>query len=382
MLAQSNGSGSSSSPQVLQPAAALLDAVAVVGGADQLLTALRDLQSSPTFQAAAAGPKPLPPVTRSLLASALAVDGGDRLAASTVEEPQLSPYLVAIIREALPLLEQQLPAAVANRGHASAAAPQQPAHRPAAPQAPQQLPPPWRPPSPHAAAAAVPGPGAASAPQPAELQQARATIDRLQGEVAQLRLQSAAAGQGPQQIQNSEQLAAAVARAAQAEAQVAALRERLDQTSAVVDGLRAELQAAREQAEAARGAAAKADADMEDLANAFQGLESHAVQMEAELRDARAQPPAQQPGVTQPPGQAEMQRQIDAAVEAARADAEAEAEENLNDLLACLGQEERKTECLAARLRELGEDVDVLLEGVLAEDEENNESETEGPDLT
>lgn len=39
-----------------------------------------------------------------------------------------------------------------------------------------------------------------------------------------------------------------------------------------------------------------------------------------------------------------MQRQIDAAVEAAKAAAEAEAEENLNDLLACLGQEERKTE--------------------------------------
>lgn len=50
-------------------------------------------------------------------------------------------------------------------------------------------------------------------------------------EVAQLRLQSAAGGQAPQQIQNGEQLAAAEARAAQAEADVAALRERLDQTS-------------------------------------------------------------------------------------------------------------------------------------------------------
>lgn len=65
--------------QVLQPAAALLDAVAAAGGADQLLTALRDLQSSPTFQAAAAGPKPLPPITRSLLATALAVDSGENL---------------------------------------------------------------------------------------------------------------------------------------------------------------------------------------------------------------------------------------------------------------------------------------------------------------
>lgn len=32
-----------------------------------------------------------------------------------MEEPLLSPHLVAIVQEALPLLEQQLPAAVANR---------------------------------------------------------------------------------------------------------------------------------------------------------------------------------------------------------------------------------------------------------------------------
>lgn len=37
---------------------------------------------------------------------------------------------------------------------------------------------------------------------------------------------------------------------------------------------------------------------------------------------------------------------------------------------------------LAARLHELGVDVDALLEGVLADDEEDNESEAEGPDLT
>jgi hypothetical protein len=40
--------------------------------------------------------------------------------------------------------------------------------------------------------------------------------------------------------------------------------------TAAVDGLRAELQAAAAEAEAARTAAAKAEADMEDLANAFQ----------------------------------------------------------------------------------------------------------------
>jgi outer membrane murein-binding lipoprotein Lpp len=39
---------------------------------------------------------------------------------------------------------------------------------------------------------------------------------------------------------------------------------------ATVDGLRAELEAAAAAAEAARSAAAKAEADMEDLAGAFQ----------------------------------------------------------------------------------------------------------------
>ena len=191
-----------------------------------------------------------------------------------------------------------------------------------------------------------------------------------------------------------------------------------------------------------------------------QGLESHAFQLEAQLREARSQP-AQPSGAAairtifrfmrrsteaRPqgmawllgvpshwpclclspafpcpsaagPGQADMQRQIDKAVE----EANAEAEENLNDLLACLGQEERKTErcvlkdffcilqmktvmgfqntmcagdcvwCLrmglqifsatccrlSERLRELGEDVDALLDGIAdAETEEDDE-----PDL-
>jgi predicted nucleic acid-binding Zn-ribbon protein len=64
-------------------------------------------------------------------------------------------------------------------------------------------------------------------------------------------------------------------------------------SAAEADELRGALQAARAETESARVAAAKAEADMEDLAGAFQGLESHAVQLEAELRDARSQAPAQ-----------------------------------------------------------------------------------------
>jgi hypothetical protein len=117
-------------------------------------------------------------------------------------------------------------------------------------------------------------------------------------------------------------------------------------------------------------------------------------------------------------GLQEVQRKVEEAAAAARAEAEAEAEENLNDLLACLGQEERRTErwsyppyttnkaestpagpmlcaidrghvldrtvigCrLSARLQELGEDVDALLEEVMAE-EDGDGTDADEQDLT
>ena len=184
---------------------------------------------------------------------------------------------------------------------------------------------------------------------------------------------SSTASQAGQQQQDVDRLAAAEARAAQAEAAAASLRQRIEDSSgthsptcpavcgaelgdrccdasgffdwfvtvifvAAVDGLRAELQAAAAEAEAARSAAAKAEADMEDLASAFQvhccpathadavetryrgagscifqlekcleparsavprplqGLESHAGQLEAELRQARARAGPSPPG--------------------------------------------------------------------------------------
>ena len=64
---------------------------------------------------------------------------------------------------------------------------------------------------------------------------------------------------------------------------------------------------------------------------------------------------------------------LEAAVAAAREEAMAEADESMNDLLVCLGQEEKKTEVLAAKLRELGHDVEDLLADIESEEDEDED---------
>ena len=54
---------------------------------------------------------------------------------------------------------------------------------------------------------------------------------------------------------------------------------------------------------------------------------------------------------------------------------EEDADAELNDLLVCLGQEEKKTEILRQRLEALGENVDELLEGLEDEEEEEEEED-------
>ena len=54
---------------------------------------------------------------------------------------------------------------------------------------------------------------------------------------------------------------------------------------------------------------------------------------------------------------------------------EEDADAELNDLLVCLGREEKKTEILRQRLEALGENVDELLEGLEDEEEEEEEED-------
>lgn len=59
---------------------------------------------------------------------------------------------------------------------------------------------------------------------------------------------------------------------------------------------------------------------------------------------------------------------IDRRIAEAAAKATAEAEDGVNDLLVCLGQEERKVELLSARLAELGVDAAAIVASVGGDD--------------
>uniref|UniRef100_A0A0D3AWH1 Uso1/p115-like vesicle tethering protein C-terminal domain-containing protein n=1 Tax=Brassica oleracea var. oleracea TaxID=109376 RepID=A0A0D3AWH1_BRAOL len=66
--------------------------------------------------------------------------------------------------------------------------------------------------------------------------------------------------------------------------------------------------------------------------------------------------------------------------EEVRKEAQKESEDELNDLLVCLGQEESKVEKLTAKLVELGVDVDKLLEDIGDESQAQGECEDDDDD--
>ena len=72
--------------------------------------------------------------------------------------------------------------------------------------------------------------------------------------------------------------------------------------------------------------------------------------------------------------------ELEAAKEEGRNEARKESEAELNDLLVCLGQEESKVEKLRSRLEELGEDVDLLLQGIGEAEEEDNDDNGDSED--
>ncbi|RVW63166.1 Golgin candidate 6 [Vitis vinifera] len=102
-----------------------------------------------------------------------------------------------------------------------------------------------------------------------------------------------------------------------------------------------------------------------NLSDAYNSLEQANYHLEKEVKALKS-------------GGATPSPDIDAIKAEAREEAQKESEAELNDLLVCLGQEQSKVEKLSARLLELGEDVDKLLEGIgddmgLPEDSEDEE---------
>lgn len=98
-------------------------------------------------------------------------------------------------------------------------------------------------------------------------------------------------------------------------------------------------------------ALAKAEADLEGLSTAYNALDSHATELQARLDRALLQSTTSGGGGN---GAANGGRgqDLEALIQAARKEAEEEANAAMEDLLVCLGQEEAKVEKLEALLAE------------------------------
>ncbi|KAI3468701.1 hypothetical protein Pfo_025364 [Paulownia fortunei] len=146
---------------------------------------------------------------------------------------------------------------------------------------------------------------------------------------------------------------------------VETLRRDLHETSQRLETLKAEKARIEAEASTHQNLAGKLESDLNSLSDAYNSLEQSNFRLECEVKDLKSG------GAVPIPDIEEIKAE-------AREEALKESEVELNDLLVCLGQEQSKVEKLSARLTELGEDVDKLLEGIgddmgLQEDDEDEE---------
>ena len=136
--------------------------------------------------------------------------------------------------------------------------------------------------------------------------------------------------------------------------------------------------AARSEAAEARAASERAQGELQDLSNAYAGLDAHAGQLQAQL-DAALAGSSGSGGGAQPSAPARgglSEAEVAARVEAAVAEAQEEGEAAMGDLLICLGQEEAKVARLRGELEASGVDVDGLLADIVRAGEEDDDDLT------
>ncbi|VAI28648.1 unnamed protein product [Triticum turgidum subsp. durum] len=133
--------------------------------------------------------------------------------------------------------------------------------------------------------------------------------------------------------------------------QIEALRQELEGAARRIEVLKTEKAQIEAEASNQRNLAVKLESDLKSLADAYNSLEQSNYRLDAEVKTLRQGGSAPYPDV-------------EAIKAQAKEEAEKESEVELNDLLVCLGQEQSKVEKLSARLAELGEDVDTLLQGI------------------
>lgn len=147
--------------------------------------------------------------------------------------------------------------------------------------------------------------------------------------------------------------------------QIETLRRDLHEATQRLEMLKTEKTKIESEAEMYRNLAGKMEGDLKSLSDAYNSLEQTNFHLEKEVKAVQGGG-----GISIP--------DVEALKAEAREEAQKESEAELSDLLVCLGQEQSKVERLSARLMELGEDVEKLLEGIgddtgLPEDDEEDE---------
>lgn len=127
--------------------------------------------------------------------------------------------------------------------------------------------------------------------------------------------------------------------------QVETLRRDLQEASKRLEMLKIEKAKLESEASMYQNLVSKTESDLQSLSDAYNSLEQTNYHLEKEVSALKSGAPP-----------------LD--VEDIKDQAREEIEADMNDLLVCLGQEQSKVERLSARLLELGEDVDKLLEGI------------------
>ncbi|XP_058109651.1 golgin candidate 6 [Magnolia sinica] len=133
--------------------------------------------------------------------------------------------------------------------------------------------------------------------------------------------------------------------------QTETLRRDLQEAMQRVETLKSEKAKVEADASMYRNLAGKIESDLKSLSDAYNSLEQANFHLDSEVKALRKGGNGPLPD-------------LEAIRAEAREEAQKDSEAELNDLLVCLGQEQSKVEKLSARLVELGEDVDSLLEGI------------------
>lgn len=146
------------------------------------------------------------------------------------------------------------------------------------------------------------------------------------------------------------------------------IKRELQETCQRLETVKAEKNKTESEASEYKSIAAKLESDLKGLSDAYNSLEQANYRLEKEVRSLKGgEDPMEYPDV-------------EAIKEGVRKEAQKESEDELNDLLVCLGQEESKVEKLTAKLVELGVDVDKLLEDIGDVSEAQGESQEDDDD--